>query len=64
MTIGSPFGVGALSSFNRGFGDLEIWGGKISTEKVRRILSMNVRPLVGPLSRSNDRFWRKAVTKA
>jgi hypothetical protein len=25
MTIGFPFGVGALSSLNNGVGDLEIW---------------------------------------
>jgi hypothetical protein len=32
MTIGFPFGVGALSSLNTGFGDLVV---KISTEKAR-----------------------------
>jgi hypothetical protein len=33
MIIGFPFGAGALSSLNRGFGDLEIWCSRFRRKK-------------------------------
>jgi formylglycine-generating enzyme required for sulfatase activity len=64
MTIGFLFGVGGLSSLNRGFGDLET-GGQDFAGKSPRPSSMNVRPLVGPLgfgkADRRARLWRKAA---
>jgi hypothetical protein len=48
MTIGCPFGVGPLSSLNKGFGDFEIWWSRFDGKSPRHLF-MNVRPHVGPL---------------
>ena len=60
MTIGLPFGVGAISSLNTGFGDLEIWWSDFDGKNPRHLF-MTGGSLAGPESRSNSRFWREAA---
>jgi len=47
MTIGLPFGVGAISSLNTGFGDLEIWWSDFDGKNPRHLF-MTVGSLAGP----------------
>jgi len=51
MTIGFPFGVGAISSLNTGFGDLEIWWSDFDGKSPRHLF-MTVGSLAGPHLRS------------
>jgi hypothetical protein len=61
MTIGFPFGASAQSHRSIRVLAISKSGGQDFDGKSPRHLFMNVGSLAGPKSRSNGRFWRKAV---
>jgi hypothetical protein len=62
ITIGFPIGIGALSSLNRGFGDLEIWWEYLETARTlfRAAQTMTDRAIAGQLKALADDYERRA----